>query len=184
VCGELTQAGTALKKIVNPLHMQVFWIPASISHVSLVNTGRIRTDLVPMVIDAVRSVLAETEPFTLSVKGMKLCEVEKGDELFVRSIWALVEESSPLADLRARVLEVFEEMDIQANRGDYEPHVPLALVDDFRNTREFSSAFVEWQDHGFGDIQVAALLIKKAETGEGSGGRPFAVLANLPFKSN
>jgi len=183
VCSELTRAGAAIKKTTNPLHMQMFWIPPNIAHVSVLHTGRVREDMVALVAEALEKVVSETEPFALKVLGLRLYEEgEEGREKRLRAIWAGIEDSQPLLELRGRLVESLADFELQVDPDPYEPHVPLALVDQFRNTREFNSAFVEWQDRAFGEVRVEALLFKKANPTEGTTDEPFSTVNTLCLK--
>ena len=182
VCTELTRAGTALKKTIDPVHMQVFWIPPNVAHVALLHTASVRQDLVPMVTDAFGAVASGVEPFTVRLKGLTLREEEHEGEKRTRAIWAGVENAEPLVALREALTTALGDLDVQNDPDPYLPHVPLALVDSFRNTREFSSAFVEWQDREFGEFEIKAVTVKKANPKEGTAEQPFTVIKELPVR--
>jgi len=184
VCKALTQAVLSLRKVTNPLHQQVFWIPANVAHVGVLNTGRVRTDLQDLVADAMRGAVSGFGAFKLRLKGLKLRRgAGDGEEAPVEAIWVGVEPTEQLVELRGKLQQALAELDVDADTSAYEPHVPLALMDQFRSTREFGSAFVEWQDKDFGEVPVHSLLLKSVTPKKGTSQRPFSVLANLPFKA-
>ncbi len=183
VSNQLQQAAAALKKTTNPLHMQVFWVPANFAHISLLYTVRIREDLQAGIIEALRGAVADVEPFKVNVRGLSLHEQEDGEGgQRVKAIWARVTEADGLLDLRARMRAALADMNVQLDDLEFTPHVAVALVDQFRNTREFNSAFVEWQDQEFGEISVQSLLVKKSNPKAGTVSQPFSVAANLSLK--
>ena len=183
VCNELSQASMALKKTCSPLHMHVFWIPASIVHLSLVYSARLRTDLREAFMDVVRTVARQTGPFTVNIKGVRLHEEEgKDGTVAVKAIWAGVEDDGAFAALRQRLRDALVEWDMQLDDLEFTPHVVLALADQFRNTREFTSAFVEWQDRSFGEVRVDGLVVKVAEPKPGVAEGPFEVVGNAALQ--
>lgn len=185
VCNQLQQAAAALKKTTNPLHMQVFWVPPNLAHISLLYTVRVREDLQAGVVDALRMAVEEVEPFKVRIRGLALHEETDGEGgQRVKALWARVVEGEGLADLRTGMRASLADLNVQLDELDYTPHVPIALVDQFRNTREFNSAFVEWQDQDFGEVPVRAVLVKKANPREGTVSQPFSVVANLSFKQD
>ena len=180
MCSVLAQASAALKKTCNPLHQQIFWIPANIVHLAVLHTGRVREDLVSVVGDYVKKAVAEMPGFTIKVAGLKLYEDKPGGgEKAIKAIWAVVENHGRLTELRQKLVEELQEIDVQLDPDPFEAHVPLALVDQFRNTREFDSAFVEWHDHDFGTIKVDSLQLKVANPAEGTMDRPFSVARTI-----
>ena len=176
-CNELAQAALALKKTCSPLHMHIFWIPANIVHISMLYTARLRTDLREAFIEAVQEVARETGPFTVALKGVQLYE-EAGSEgaAVVKALWAGVEDDGALGALRTRLQEALGDWDLQLDDLEFRPHAVLALVDQFRNTREFNSAFVEWQDKLFGEVRIDSLAVKVAQPRSGSIDGPFEVV--------
>ena len=183
VSNEVTKAGGALMKSVSPAHMQIFWIPADIAHVAVLHTGRVREDLVGQVKEIWQMVLQETSPFTMKAAGSQLYQEGEGEEAIVRAIWISLLEVEPLLELREKLISALADLDVNVVTEAYEPHIPLALVEDFRNSREFNSAFVEWQEHDFGEIPVTAMLVKQVNVADASTERPFQVLGNLPLGS-
>jgi len=185
VAVRLSQAAGALRKAANPVQMQLFWIPPTAAHISLLYTPRIRADLVPTALDLMKSAVAGTQPLTIKVHGLELHqrseEGHSADE--VDAIWARVSGGDVLADLQARLTEVIAEIDTGFLPDRVKLHVPLALADDFRNTREFASAFVEWQDHEFGDVAVKELHVLRTNPRQGDKDRPFVRIETLPFAS-
>ncbi len=185
VCGGLAEVASALKRVASPQQMQLFWIPPTITHISVLHTGRVREDLVSTLVDAWTPVLAAAEPFTLSARGLKL--YEEGDSQpegeSVRAIWARVDVSEPLAELRNRLVAALDDLDVDVDSEAFEPHIPLALVDSFRNSREFSSAFVEQQETEFGEIPVSTMSVKVANPVEGTLDSPFTLKTSLPMGS-
>lgn len=185
VCNQLQQAAAALKKTANPLHMQVFWVPPNFAHISLLYTVRIREDLQAGVTEALRGAVAEFEPFSVKVRGLSLHEEDDGEGgQKVKAIWARVTDADGLGDLRDRMRDSLADLNVQLDDLEFSPHVPIALVDQFRNTREFNSAFVEWQDQDFGEVPVQALLLKKSNPRQGTVSQPFSVVANLSLKQD
>lgn len=182
VAGELGKASTALRRTVNPLQMQVFWVPPTAVHVSLLYTARVREDLLPLVVDAVRLVAREAAPFSIRVKGLKLRE-EAGaqGEAVVKAIWANVTDGAEqLAALREKLKTSLAELDVETDAVTFLPHVPLGLLDQYRAAREFGSSFVEWQEKDFGSVPVNGLQVKRATPVSG-GEKPFGVLADVPL---
>lgn len=177
VCNELAQASLALKKTCSPLHMHVFWIPANIVHISMLYTARLRTDLREAFVEAVQQVARETGPFTVAIKGVQLYE-EAGPEgaAVVKALWAGVEDDGALEALRIRLREALADWDLQLDDLQFQPHAVLALADQFRNTREFNSAFVEWQEKSFGEVRVDSLAVKVAQPNSGATDGPFEVI--------
>lgn len=183
VCKELTNAALALRKVTNPLHLQVFWVPANVAHIAVLNTGRVRVDLQNVVSDAMREAVAGFGDFKVNLKGLVLRKEEgDGEDAPVKALWVGVQPVEQLTELRARLSRSLSELDIDVDVSPYRPHVVLALMDQFRNTREFSSAFVEWQDKDFGEVPVHSLLVKSVTPRKGTTDRPFSVLANLPLR--
>lgn len=181
VCAELAKAVTALRRAANPLQMQLFWIAPSLAHVSLLYTARVREDLLPLVIDAVGMVAGDSQPITARIRGLKLFEETKGGETTVKAIWAMVTDGADgLANIRAGIRKALSELQVDTDGVEFLPHVPLALVDQFKSAREFGSAFVEWQEKDFGEVQVRNLVIKRV-TPAASGEKPFTVLADVPL---
>jgi 2'-5' RNA ligase len=181
VCNGVAQAQAALKRASNPLHMQWFWVPPNIAHVAVLYTGRVREDLVGQAVDAFRAATAQVEPFSLRLKGLKLYEEGAETQQEVKGIWAMVENTEPLQQLRDKLFEAVINLDLEIDDLPFYPHVTVALADQFRNTREFSAAWMEWQGKDFGDVAVQALLAKRTDPHQGSVDRPFAVVAHLPL---
>lgn len=188
VCGGLAEVASALKRVANPQQMQLFWVPPTIAHIAVLHTGRVREDLVGVLVDAWGPVLASTEPFALSAAGLKFYEegephIGEGEGESVRAIWACLEGTEPLLELRERLVAALADLDVQVDTEAFEPHIPLALADSFRNSREFNAAFVERQETQFGEIQVSAMSVKVANPVEGTLDSPFTLKTSLPLGS-
>ena len=188
VCGGLAEVASALKRVTNPQQMQLFWVPPTITHVSVLHTGRVREDLVGVLADAWRPVLAAAEPFSLTVRGLKFYEegepsVGEADGDSVRAIWASLQGVEPLLELREKLIAVLSDLDVQVDTEVFEPHIPLALADSFRNSREFNTAFVERQETQFGQINVSAMSVKVSNPVEGPLDSTFTLKTSLPLGS-
>ncbi|MBM4353595.1 MAG: 2'-5' RNA ligase family protein [Deltaproteobacteria bacterium] len=184
VCTRLGQAAAALRKTVNPVQMQLFWIPPTAAHISLLYSPRIRQDLVPAVVDLMKGAVAGCAPVAVHVQGLELHqEAGDGGTEAVTAIWARVSGGDEIVALQARLAEVLGEIDAGFAPPRVRLHVPVALADEFRNTREFASAFVEWQDYDFGEVAVGKLEVLGANPRGGDKDRPFTTIETLPFAS-
>jgi 2'-5' RNA ligase len=183
VCRTLTQAAAALRKTTNPLHMQMFWISPAVAHLAILRTARVRDDVVGPVADALKAAAAQAGPFAVKVKGLSLYEeAVEGKPKKVQAVWAGIEGDDELLKLRGKLAEAVRELDVQLEPDPFLPHVPLALVDQFKSTREFNSAYVEWEKADFGEIKVSELLVKVANPKSGAASdRPFQIVATLPL---
>lgn len=188
VCGGLAEAASALKRVTNPQQMQLFWIPPTVTHIAVLHTGRVREDLVSALEDAWRPVLAAAVPFSIAARGLKLYEeseaqVAEADGAAIRALWVRLDDTEPLLELREKLVAALEDLDVEVDAEAFEPHIPLALADSFRNSREFNSAFVERQETEFGEINVSAMTVKVANPVEGTLDSPFTLRARLPLGS-
>jgi len=185
VAARLSQAAGALRKAVNPVQMRLFWVPPTVAHISLLYTPRIRTDLVPTIIELMKGAVSGTAPVTLRVQGLELHQepVEGQAADAVNAIWARVAGAEGLAALQTRLADMVAEIDAGFSPADIRLHVPVALADEFGNTREFASAFVEWQDYDFGEVAVDRLSVLRANPRQGDKDRPFVTIDTLPFAS-
>ncbi len=183
VCGGLAETASALKRVVNPQQMQLFWVPATITHIAVLHTGRVREDLVTVLVEAWRSVLETVEPFALTARGLKLHEDDESlpDGESVRAIWARLDVSEALGELREKLVGALSALDVEVDTGAFEPHIPIALADSFRNSREFSSVFAEQQETEFGEISVSSMAVKVANPVEGTLDSPFTLKSSLPL---
>jgi 2'-5' RNA ligase len=185
VCGGLAEVASALKRVANPQQMQLFWVPATVTHIAVLHTGRVREDLVSVLIDAWRPVLAAAEPFSLTARGLKLYEEgeSRPEGESVRAIWARLDISEPLDELRDKLVGALADLDVDVDTEAFEPHIPIALADSFRNSREFSSIYVEQQETEFGEIPVSSMSVKVANPVEGTIDSPFTLKSSLPLGS-
>ncbi len=182
VAARLGQAAGALRKTVNPVQMRIFWIPPTVSHISLLYTPRIRTDMVPTMLELMKGAVAGTAPVTLRIRGLELHqEAGEGEPESVNAIWARVVGAEALSGLQSSLADVVGEIDAGFAPPDIRLHVPVALADEFNNTREFASAFVEWQDYDFGEVVVNQLAVLRANPRQGDKDRPFVAIDTLPF---
>ena len=177
---EMSAASGALQRATNPLQMDMFWIKPTLAHVTLLYTARVREDLIPLVQEAVAEVCALTEPFTVRAKGVKMHEESRpNDESVVRGVWVLLEPADPLKELRSRLQKSLETLDIDVDYLEFVPHIPLALTENFKNTREFQTVVNDWQERDFGEVPVRALLLKKTVPNQSNVEMPFSVVANI-----
>ncbi len=182
VCRQLTEAAVALRKVTGT-QASIFWIPTTVTHLSLLFTGRVREDLVSVLVGAWQPVVAAIPAFTLRAKGLQLYREGEGESEVTKAIWAGVETSDELLALRQKLVETLETLEVQVAVEVFDPHVPLALADEFRNTREFSTVFSQWQMKDFGEIPVAALTVKVANPVQGDLDAPFTLKGTLPLGS-
>lgn len=182
---ELQGAIDALSRVANPLHMQIFWIPARLSHLAVLYTVQVREDLISLVVDALRAPVGDRSSFRLPTAGLILAPepVAEGESLPPQAIWLKIGATEELVSLRQALKEALQGVDVDADGLEFAPHVPLALIDSFRDTREFTSVFADWKDRDYGELPVQALLLKKTLPVEGNTEHPFEVIANLTLRS-
>lgn len=181
VAQEVGLASAALQRATNPLQMDMFWVKPTQAHVTLLYTARVREDLFGVVKDKVAEVCSSTDVFAFRAKGLKLHEESRpNDESVVRGVWILLEPAESLRELRIRLQKALSEMDIDVDYLDFVPHIPLALTDNFKPTREFMTVVNDWADRDFGEISVRALLLKKTIPNPSNVEMPFTVIANVP----
>lgn len=180
VSQEISAASAALQRATNPLQMDMFWIRPTLAHVTLLYTARVREDLISVVRDKVAELCSGLEPFSVRAKGLKLHEESRpNDESVVRGVWVLLEPAEPLLELRGNLQKALSGIDIDVDYLDFVPHIPLALTDNFKTTREFQSVVNDWQDKDFGEVSVRALLLKKTVPNQSNVEMPFSVVANI-----
>ncbi len=182
VAQEVGAASAALQRATNPLQMDMFWVKPALAHITLLYTARVREDLFGVVRDKVAEVCAQTEPFSIRAKGLKLHEESRpNDESVVRGVWILLEPGEPLRELRVLLQKALAEMDIDVDYLEFVPHIPLALTDNFKSTREFLSVVNDWSERDFGEVSVRSLLLKKTIPNPSNVEMPFSVIANVPM---
>ena len=173
----------ALAKVSDPVHIDAFWIPPELMHVTLLHLGRVREDLVPLIQERLGATLADVAPFTCSTGRVDLHGESDADdpEGTADALWATVVDSdASLAALRDRLAEALEEIGVQHHSVQpFEPHIPVALFAKFRNTREFGSVMLEQEGQDLGQVPIRELVLLENRAADGQRDQPFKPLKRL-----
>ena len=183
---KLGKVATALARVSDPTHIDAFWIPPELMHVTLLHLGRVREDLVETVQERVGEVAGKTAPFTCSLSRLTTHDHPDAEdpEASVDALWVGVEDpDAHLAMLRDGLVEVLEEIGIQHHSPQpFEAHVPVALFAKFRNTREFGSVMLEHGDEDPGELPVRELVVLENRASDGHRDLPFRPLKRLELR--
>lgn len=183
VANQLSEAVTALSRTVGGSSNQVFWVPPRLAHVALAYTGEVREDLVPLVSEAVQSALTDVAPFRMRARGLVQVTEGEGAEPELVALWVAIEGAQPAVAVGEALKKTLGELDVHHDVLECKPHIPLALLDGFRVSREFAAAYSEWESRDFGEVPVQSVLLKKTNPLGADPRHPFEVLAHFRLKS-
>ena len=156
VAERLGKAAAALAKVSDPAHIDAFWIPPELMHMTLLHLGRVREDLIELIQTRIRETVADVAKFTCRMGRLDVHGDGDAGELedAADALWGTVlDPDGSLSGLRARLADALEDMGVQHHSvGDFAPHVPVALFAKFRNTREFGSVMLEQEGEDLGEV--------------------------------
>ncbi len=186
VAERLSKVATALAKVSDPVHIDAFWIPPELMHMTLLHLGRVREDLVQLVQDCIDETVRSVPPFTCRVGRIdphgnpKAVDSEQAPD----ALWAIIDDpDGVLSGLHDRLAEALEDMGVQHHSASpFVPHVPVALFAKFRNTREFGSVMLEHEGEDLGEVPVRELVILENRAADGQREQPFRPLKRLELK--
>jgi 2'-5' RNA ligase len=188
VAERLGKVGSALAKVSDPVHIDAFWIPPELMHLTLLHLGRVREDLIELVQTRIRETVADVTVFTARMGRIDVhADPEAADpDDAADALWALVEDpDGVLAGLRARLADALEDMGIQHHSvGAFVPHVPVALFAKFRNTREFGSVMLEQEGEDLGEVPVREIVVLENRAADGQRDQPFRPLKRLELQGD
>ncbi len=183
---KLGRAAAALARVSDPTHIDAFWIPPELMHVTLLHLGMVREDLVEIIQERVGEVTGKTAPFScglsrLTPHGEPNAETPEAN---VDALWGVVEDpDAHLAMLRDGLIEVLEEMGIEHHSPQpFEAHIPVALFAKFRDTREFGSVMLELDTEDLGELPVRELVVLENRASDGHRDQPFRPLKRLELR--
>jgi len=184
VAERLAKVGNALEKVSDPVHIDAFWIPPELMHVTLLHLGRVREDLVDLIQDRIDETLADVAPFTSRVGRIDPHGDAEDPDDMADALWAILEDPDGiLSGLRARLADALEDMGVtHHSTGDFVPHIPVALFAKFRNTREFGSVMLEREGEEIGDVPIRELVVLENRAADGQRDQPFRPLKRLELQ--
>jgi len=182
----LGNIAAALATVSDPVHIDAFWIPPELMHLTLLHLGRVRDDLVDLIQNRIDEILADAAPFTCPMGRIDLHgEPDAEDpEAATDALWAFVQDpDAALSGLRERIVEALKEMGVEHHSAAaFEPHVPVALFAKFRNTREFGSVMLEQEVEDLGEVPVREVVILENRAADGQRDQPFRPLGRLELR--
>ncbi|MFH1530792.1 MAG: 2'-5' RNA ligase family protein [Pseudomonadota bacterium] len=183
IAERLGKIAAALAKVSDPAHIDAFWIPPELMHVTLLHLGRVREDLVDVIQTRVNETLRTVAPFTCSVGRLDPNGNPEAEdpEQAPGALWAMVEDpDGVLSELHDKVAEALEDLGVQHHSaGPFVPHIPVALFAKFRNTREFGSVMLEHTSENLGELPVRELVVLENRAADGQRDQPFRPLKRL-----
>jgi 2'-5' RNA ligase len=186
VAERLGKVGSALEKVSDPVHIDAFWIPPELMHVTLLHLGRVRDDLVELIQERIDETLGSVAPFSCRVGRIEPHgdAVSDDPEDMADALWAILEDpDGVLSGMRARVADALEDMGVAHHTvGEFVPHIPVALFAKFRNTREFGSVMLEREGEDIGEVPVRELVVLENRAADGQRDQPFRPLKRLELQ--
>ena len=188
VAERLGKIATALAKVSDPVHIDAFWIPPELMHLTLLHLGRVREDLVDLIQERIQDTLATFAPFTCRMGSLELHgdpEAEDPEEA-PDALWATIEDpEGALAALHDGIAAALEDIGVQHHAAaPFRPHIAGALFAKFRNTREFGSVMLERSGENLGEFPVRELVVLENRAADGHRDQPFRPVKRLELRGD
>ena len=186
IAEQLGKVGAALAKVSDPVHIDAFWIPPELMHVTLLHLGRVREDVVDIIQSRIEETLRTVAPFTCHAGRLETHENPEADdpEQAPDALWAIIVDADEvLSGVRNKIAEALEDIGVEHHSvAPYIPHIPVALFAKFRNTREFGSVMLENEGEALGDLPVREVVLLENRAADGHREQPFRPLKRLELK--
>ncbi len=154
--------GQLVAETCDPVYIDAFWIPAEHLHVKILDLGRVREDLVDLVAKKMKAEFEEMAPIPLAYGDFELYSEDPNP---VEALWVKVpDEGGGLAQARKTAALILSEMEngegfLSDVDSELPFHLPLALFNKFRDTREFGGAITSRDPKVIDGITLGELVL-------------------------
>lgn len=127
-------------------------------HITLKFLGGTDSDLVPLILDAMREAVACASPFTMKLRGLDAFPKKERPSI----VWAAIEGGEPLKEFASRLEEKTAALGFETEAREYTPHLTLARIRR-KPPPELFELFAEHETTAFGEVAVDAVNLYQSE---------------------
>lgn len=143
-------------------------------HITLKFTGGTDSDLVPLLLDAMREAVAEVSPFEIELRGLGAFPNTRRPSV----IWVGVVNREPLAEIAERLETLVTPLGFARENRSYKPHLTLARINR-KPPPGLGELFESHQTTDFGRVAVEGIQLYQSETSPG--GARYMVMGEAEF---
>jgi 2'-5' RNA ligase len=171
--GRLEGLVAALKDLEQTdAHLKI--VDPDIIHCTLKFLGEVEERRLDDIIGAMKLSVADTEPFTLTIKGMGVFP----NQNYVKVVWVGLE-GKPVIAIAERLEQNLRQQGFKKEKRPFTPHATLARVKGVQGKKQLQDVVRRYQDIHFGEIRVDNICLKKSDLRPG--GPIYTTLSTIPL---